>query len=251
MDTFIIDDEAPARRELRYLLEQIDGIRVVGEAPNGTLGIKGIRETKPNLVFLDIEMPGINGLQLSEFLRELPDKPLLIFATAFPQYATDAFDLEAFDYILKPYALERVKRTVVKARRFLETGSQGYYSKDIVNPIETTPNTIMKIPLYYGERIIPVSSQKIIFAKCESGEIFVQTTDEKFRSKLPMNEFEQRLSKYGFMRVHRSYIVNLNHVLEIIPWFNGSYKLIMNDREKTEILVSRYNVKNLKKHFGL
>lgn len=251
MDTFIIDDEAPARRELRYLLEQIDGIRVVGEAPNGTLGIKGIRETKPNLVFLDIEMPGINGLQLSEFLRELPDKPLLIFATAFPQYATDAFDLEAFDYILKPYALERIKKTIIKAEGLLGTVSRDHYSRDIVNSLKPIPNTIMKIPLYYGERIIPVSSQKIIFAKCEGGEIFIQTTDEKFRSKLPMNELEQRLSKYGFMRVHRSYIVNLNHVLEIIPWFNGSYKLIMNDREKTEILVSRYNVKDLKKHFGL
>ena len=251
MDTFIIDDEAPARRELRYLLEQIDGIRVVGEAPNGTLGLKGIRETKPNLVFLDIEMPGINGLQLSEFLRELPDKPLLIFATAFPQYATNAFDLEAFDYILKPFALERIKKTIIKAEGLLETVSRGHYSRDIVNSLKPTPNTIMKIPLYYGERIIPVSSQKIIFAKCEEGGVLVYTNDGKYKSKATLNELEQRLSKFGFMRSHRSSLINMNYVSEIIPWFSGSYKLIMNDGKKTEILVSRYNVKDLKKHFGL
>ena len=115
---FIIDDESPARRELKYLLEQIEGVDIVGEAPNGALGLKGIRETKPQVVFLDVQMPGLNGLEISEFLCELPDKPLIIFATAFEEYATKAFDVEAFDYILKPFSIERVKKAI-KIRKIL------------------------------------------------------------------------------------------------------------------------------------
>lgn len=243
MNTFIIDDEAPARRELRYLLEQIGDVTVVGEAPNGRLGLKGIRETKPNLIFLDIEMPGINGLQLSEFLRELPDKPLLIFATAFPQYATKAFDLEAFDYILKPITLERLKKTLQKVEKFIKANS-GYAKKG-------TMDISKKIPLYKDAKIFPTSPEKIVFAGCENGEIFIKTCYGKYRVKSTLTELEQRLFPHGFIRPHRSSLINTNRVSEIIPWFNGSYKLVMDDKERTEIMVSRYNAKELKKYFDL
>lgn len=244
MDTFIIDDEAPARRELRYLLEQIDGIRVVGEAPNGTLGLKGIRETKPNIIFLDIEMPGINGLQLSEFLRELPDKPLLIFATAHEKYAINAFDVEALDYILKPFTIERVKKALIKVTKVLEEGAVKTDSK------KEAPD-IQKIPLYKNGVIFPTSPQKILFAICNGHEIYIQAVDGKYMTKFTLSELEITLSPYGFLRVHRNSLVNLNYVSQVIRWFNGSYKLIMNDRERTEILVSRYNAKDLKRFFNL
>lgn len=254
---FIIDDEAPARRELKYLLEQIEGVDIVGEAPNGTLGLKGIRETKPQVVFLDVQMPGLNGLEVSEFLCELPDKPLIIFATAFEEYATKAFDVEAFDYILKPFSIERVKKAIKKSEKFLHEDSL-HISLLKEAAVLKTPDlrkeagvATKKIPLYKDEKIIPTSPQKILSIKCLDGEISVQTMEGRYKTKSTLNELESKLSPYGFIRTHRSVLVNMNHVLEVIPWFNGSYKVIMNDKEKTEILVSRNYVKDLKKHFDL
>lgn len=237
---FIIDDEAPARRELRYLLD-LSGLETVGEAPNAALGLKGIRETAPDIVFLDIKMPGLSGLDLSHLLAEIPNRPLVVFATAFEKYAKDAFDAEAFDYILKPFTLERVQKTVQKAEKLL-LGRR----KDAA---ETTGTK--KIPLYRDGKIIPVSPGKIIFAKYHEGEILVKTTGGMYRTRATLNELEQALAAYSFLRTHRSSLINLDHVLEIIPWFNGSYKLIMNDGERTEVLVSRYHAKALRKYFDL
>ena len=241
---FIIDDETPARSELRYLLEQIEGIHVVGEASNGTLGLKGIKEAKPHVVFLDIQMPGVNGLELSEFLCEIPDRPLIIFATAHEEYAVNAFDIEAVDYILKPFTIERVKKAIIKINKVLEEGAVK------ADPKKESSGT-QKVSLYKDEVIFPTLPQKILFAKCLDGNIYVQTLEGRYKSKLTLSELEEMLLSFGFMRTHRRTLVNLNHVLQVIKWFNGSYKLIMNDKERTEILVSRYNAKDLKKRFGL
>ena len=240
MRIFIIDDEAPARRELRYLLEQTEGVEVVGEAANGTEALRGIRQTRPQLVFLDIEMPGLSGLELAQFLAELPARPLLVFATAFQEYALQAFEVEAFDYLLKPFTRERVEKTVMKAARVLSAG-------DVREPGEPA----RKIPLYRGETIIPTAPDRILFARSEEGEVVVHACDGRYRTRFTLNELEQKLSPSGFVRVHRSFLVNTNHVREVVPWFHGSFKLIMDDREKTEVPVSRYNVKDLKRYFDI
>ncbi|ABB32915.1 transcriptional response regulator LytT [Geobacter metallireducens GS-15] len=240
MRVFIVDDEAPARRELRYLLERVEGVEVAGEAANGTEALKGIRQTRPQLVFLDIQMPGLSGLELAQFLAELPTRPLLVFATAFQEYALQAFEVEAFDYLLKPFDKERLEKTVMKAARALappagrEPGEPG-----------------RKIALYRGETIIPTAPERILFARSEGGEVVVHAGDGRYRTRFTLNELEQKLSPSGFVRVHRSFLVNTNHVREVVPWFHGSYKLIMDDREKSEIPVSRYNVKDLKRYFDI
>lgn len=246
LKVYIIDDEAPARRELRYLLEQFSEVEIVGEASNGTAAFKGIRETKPNLVFLDIQMPGMNGLELAQFLCELPEKPLLIFATAYDGYAIQAFEVDAIDYLCKPFTKERLEKSVAKALRSLSHSSQpgrseGKPQKDICR----------KIPLYRGESIIPISPERIVFARCEEGEVIVNTLDGKFRTRCTLNELEQRLADSGFIKPHRSFLINIDHVREVVPWFNGSYKLFMDDRDRTEVPVSRYNVKDLKRHFDI
>lgn len=248
---FIIDDEAPARRELKYLIEQAGGVNIVGEADNGVSGLKGIRKTKPNIVFIDIQMPLLNGLELSDVLYELPHKPLLIFATAYEKYAVKSFDVEAFDYILKPFTIERIKKTIKRAERFLQDYMTQTSKGEPSRIIKKETFDVKKIPLYKGESIIPTSPAKIIFALCRDGEIYVQTADGRYKTKATLNELETKLSPHGFIRVHRSSLVNINHVLEIAPWFNGSYKLIMNNKERTEVSVSRYNAKELKKHFDL
>lgn len=241
---FIIDDEAPARRELRYLLERIEGVEVVGEAANGTAALTGIRETRPQLVFLDIQMPGISGLELARFLGELPQRPLVVFATAFEEYAVQAFEVEAVDYLRKPFTLERVAKAVAKAAKILSAAPLAPEAKE--------PGEVCrKIPLYRGETIVPTAPDRIIFARCEEGEVVVHAVDGRYRTRFTLNELEQRLAAAGFVRTHRSFLVNTNHVREVIPWFHGSYKLVMDDRERTEIPVSRYNVKDLKRHFDL
>lgn len=257
MKVFIVDDEAPARRELKYLLGQTGGVEIVGEASNGSAALKGIMETVPHVVFLDVQMPSLNGLELSNLLGRLPEKPLIIFATAFEKYALAAFDVEAFDYILKPFTIERIRKAVHKAAKYLQLKDAYALPEERLETARTAepkPEALeisKKVPLYKGEKIIPTSPKSILFARVEEGEIIVHTIEGSFRTKSTLNEFESRLSPYGFIRVHRSALVNTNHVKEVIPWFNGSYKLVMNDRERTEILVSRYNVKELKKYFNL
>lgn len=244
--TFIIDDEAPARRELRYLLEQIATVEVVGEAANGSAALKGIRETRPRLVFLDIQMPGLSGLELAQFLCELPERPLLVFATAFDEYALQAFEVDAIDYLCKPFTLERVAKAVAKAAKAL--------SPTAAPPAAEAPRSgeaCRKIILYRGETIVPTAAERIIFARAEEGEVLVHAVDGRYRSRCALNELEQKLAAAGFVRTHRSFLVNINHVREVIPWFNGSYKLIMDDRERSEVPVSRYNVKDLKRHFDM
>ncbi len=253
---YIIDDEAPARRGLRYLLAQAGRVEVVGESPNGASGLKGIRETRPQVVFLDVQMPGLDGLQLSQVLQELPDKPLVIFATAFERYAVDAFNVEAFDYILKPFTLERVQKSLHKAEKFLcKEAGRSVRDEEGEEAVEGRPKAqlheVKKLMLYKGDRIIPISPDKIVWAKSVDGEILVQTRDDTYSTKSTLTELEAKLSPCGFIRTHRGSLVNINHVLEVIPWFHGNYKLIMNDKEKTEIVVSRNSTKELKRLLDL
>lgn len=244
--TFIVDDEAPARRELRYLLEQIPAVEVVGEAANGSAALKGIRETRPQLVFLDIQMPGLSGLELAEFLCELPERPLLVFATAFDQYALQAFEVDAIDYLRKPLTLGRVAKAVAKAAKALSPPVVPL-AAEARQPLESC----RKIILYRGETIVPTAPERILFAHAGEGEVSVHAVDGKYRTRCTLNELEQKLAASGFVRTHRSFLVNINHVREMIPWFNSSYKLIMDDRERSEVPVSRYSVKDFKKHFDL
>jgi len=252
MKVVIIDDETPARRELRYLLNQVNDVEVVGEAATGIKGLQEIRELRPDVVFLDIQMPSMDGLALSRILSELPNKPLLIFATAFQEYAVEAFDVDAFDYILKPFSPERVHKSVAKARNFLIQAP--LKAADLLKNQDKKRDSLesaKRIPLFKGEKIIPTPPEKILFIRCQNREMLVHTHEGKYKAKFAMHEMEQKLSPFGFIRTHRSFLVNINHVLEVTPWFNGSFKLTMDDREKTEALVSRYNVKDLKQYFDL
>ncbi|HSW62213.1 MAG TPA: LytTR family DNA-binding domain-containing protein [Dissulfurispiraceae bacterium] len=246
----IIDDEAPARRELKFLLGQIDDVEVICEAANGTIGLKKIREHCPDVIFLDINMPGLNGLELSQILAGLPAQPLIVFATAYEQYALQAFDVSAFDYILKPFELERLQKTFAKMRKTLCLPGIPADTAPALPAVESGTR-LLKIPAYKNDRIIPLAPDRILYARAAEGDVLIQTFDGQYMTKSTLNDLEQKLASHGFIRTHRSSLVNLQHVAEIIPWFNGSYKLVMNDRQKTEILVSRYNAKELKKHFDL
>jgi len=245
--TFIVDDEAPARRELRFLLEQNAGVEVVGEAGNGTAALKGIQETRPQLVFLDIQMPGLTGLELAQFLDGLVERPLLVFATAFDQYALQAFEVDAIDYLCKPFTFERVGKAVAKAMRILAAPETAPLPREV----QPTQDVCRKISLYRGEVIVPTAPERIVFAHAEEGEVVVYTVDGRYHTRSTLSELEGKLAAAGFVRSHRSFLVNINHIREVIPWFNGSYKLLMDDAKGTKIPVSRYNVLEFKKYFDL
>lgn len=246
LTVFIIDDEGPVRRELKHLLGRIENVEVVGESPSGRAALPDIRELTPDLIFLDIQMPGLSGLELSYLFGDLPKKPLLVFVTAYEEHAVKAFELDALDYILKPFTLERLRKAVDKAKRFLRL-DEAAAPPALGGPGQPE----RRIPLYDGERIVPTLPKHIFFVTSEEGKITVHAVHGRYTVKATISELEARLVPHGFFRAHRSHLVNLNHVAEILPWSGGSYKLIMSDRERTEILVSRYNAKDLKVHFEL
>jgi DNA-binding LytR/AlgR family response regulator len=250
LKVFIVDDEAPARRELKYLLGQIEGVEIIGEASNGNTALKNILSNPPQVVFLDIHMPSLNGLDLSRLIGKMPDSPLMIFATAYEEYGVKAFDVDAFDYILKPFTPERVQKSIAKVRKYL-TRTTAQPVAEHAPPHGALTAQQLKIPLYKGDKIIPTTPKNIIFARSEEGVIIVHTQEGKFTTRLTLSDLETKLLPHGFIRSHRSALVNSNHIREVIPWFNGSYKLVMGDRERTEILVSRYNAKDLKAALNL
>lgn len=243
---FLVDDEAPARRELRFLLSQVEGVEVVGEAGSPSQALAGIRALRPAIAFLDVQMPGLDGLELARCLRELPDPPVLVFATAFERFAVEAFDLEAADYLLKPFTAERVARAVQKARRAREARA--------ALPAADAEGTadVKRVLVQQRGRLIPVEPAAIVFVRSAGGgESEVHTADEAFASRSSLAALEALLAPYGFARVHRTALVNLGRIAELVPWFNGAYRLVMDDAARSEILVSRYHARELRHRFVL
>jgi len=248
LTVFIIDDEGPVRRELKHLLGRLEDVEVVGESPSGRAALPDIKALEPDLVFLDIQMPGLSGVELSYLFGDLPKKPLLVFVTAYEEHAVRAFELDALDYILKPFTLERLRKAVDKARRYLRLDEPDHAQQAYAGMLGQAER---RIPLYDGERIVPTLPKHIFFVTSDDGRITVHAVHGRYTVKSTISELEARLVPHGFFRAHRSHLVNLNHVAEILPWTGGSFKLIMSDRERSEILVSRYNAKDLKAHFEL
>ena len=249
MKVFIIDDEGPVRRELRYLLGRIEGVDVVGEAASGSSAMQELRTLQPDVVFLDVQMPGLSGVELSYLFDDLPRKPLLVFVTAYEEHAVQAFELDALDYILKPFTLDRLRKSIEKTGRYLRLSEAPPIQP--ASPPDTRQPLEKRIPLYDGERIVPTHPRHIFYVSSDEGRITVHAVHGSYTAKATIAELEERLAPHGFFRAHRSHLVNLNHVAEIVPWTGGSYKLVMSDKERSEILVSRYNVKDLKAHFDL
>ena len=245
---FMVDDEAPARRELRYLLEQLEGVEILGEASNPSQAVQGIRETKPRLVFLDIQLPGLNGIELAQIIRELPNAPLIVFATAFEQFAVQAFTVDAFDYILKPFTLERVAKSIQKVGKSPGNGAQHTTAPSLKDQEPALDKSgIKRVLVQKGGKLIPIAPESIVHICATDGEARVHTREGIFNSKNTLNTLESMLEPYSFVRVHRNSLVNLNCIVEIIPWFSGSCKLVMNDNCHSEVLVSRYHSKDLKR----
>ncbi len=238
----IIDDEYLSIEELSFLLSKINYIDIVGKANCGIDGVKLIKEIQPDLVFVDVNMPDITGIQLCREINRLNIKCKVIFTTAYDQYAIEAFNVDAIDYILKPYEEERVVKAALKAKHTLENTT--------TTSVPTNNITFNKLPVLKDDKLVLIDIENILFIYTEDRNIYIKTKKEVFCSSYSLQELEDRLSGKGFFRTHRSYLVNLNKIKEVSPWFNGSYIIIL-DGIDDEIPVSRNHVKLFKQILGI
>jgi DNA-binding LytR/AlgR family response regulator len=257
LSAVIVDDEQLARDELAFLLKSVDDVNVVAQGKNGVDAINLIREFNPDLVFLDVQMPGLDGFGV---IKKLLDKkiplPKIVFATAFDQYAVKAFEVNAVDYLLKPFDKKRVAQSVQKARSKMETsGTSSEKLETLVRMLESQKPQASKVLLKSAGRLFLINQKDICYASIEDGVISVMTTGpngmEGQSNCRTLEELLDSLDPNLFWRAHRSYLVNINRIKEVVPWFKSSYQLRMDDKKQTEIPVSRAQTKRLRELFGL
>lgn len=252
LTALIVDDEALARDELAYLLKDFPEVEVAATAANGLEAIELIEDIEPDLVFLDVQMPGLDGLGVIRRLRE-KDAPLpyFILATAFDNYAVEAFQVEAFDYLLKPVEKERLAATLDRARRAIASRPAR---------LDATEPDLPRPPGGYKTKVLVrrdnrnwiVDANEIIYATIDDGLITVVTpTLEGESTYKTIEELQSSLDPEQFWRVHRSWLVNINRIREVIPWFKSSFQLRMDDKKGTEVPVSRVQTKRLRALFRL
>ncbi|WP_304341624.1 LytTR family transcriptional regulator DNA-binding domain-containing protein [Metaclostridioides mangenotii] len=241
MKTLIIDDEPLARNELRYLLEQCEEITDIKEAETIEEAFAEMLNNKPDLLFLDIHLSDESGLSLAERLLSIEEPPMIIFATAYDEHAVRAFELNATDYILKPFDLDRIKKAVKKANKKYEIKSN--YSLDSLSTDVTT------LPIQVDESIFVLKIEDILAVVVEEGKTSVYTNQEIYHTATALSTYEKKLPSAQFLRVHRSYIINKNYIKEIQPWFNHTYQVTLEN--KLKVPVSRSYIKEFKSELGI
>lgn len=241
----IVDDEKPAREELKYILAGIKDIEVCGECSNGNDALQFLKSNEVNLVFLDIEMPGMGGVECAKKINKIPNAPKVVFSTGFEQFAIQAFELEAFDYILKPYVDERIYKTI---KRFFDYETQNKNG----NSNNSNIYKKNKITLQTADHLIVFDAvDDIVIIKTEDKSSLFYTTSGIIKTSFLLKEAEEKLGNFGFIRTHKSFIVNVNMIREVVPYFNDTFLLIMKHYEKEEVPVSRHFMKSFKNAIGL
>jgi two-component system, LytTR family, response regulator LytT len=257
LNAIIVDDEQLARDELAYLLKNVDDVRVLAQGKNGVEAINLIREHAPDLVFLDVQMPGLDGFAV---VKKLLDKkvaiPQLVFATAFDQYAVKAFEVNAVDYLLKPFDKKRVLQAVDKVRARKQSQAPNTTEERLEHLVklleEQKPRETSKVMLRAAGRMILVDQKEICYATIQDGVITVATSHFEGQSNCrTLEELLEGLDAKTFWRAHRGFVVNINRIREVVPWFKSSFQLRMDDKKQTEVPVSRAQTKRLRELFGL
>jgi DNA-binding LytR/AlgR family response regulator len=237
----IVDDEAPARAELRYMLEKMTNVKVVGEATSAEEALELVQAIEYDVIFLDIQMPSLSGIDLASEIKQLPRHPFIVFVTAYSEHAVKAFELEAIDYLVKPFEEERLIKTIAKIVKIK--------AKEPL--VATTISEIERVPVQSKDKTILLPVKEIVFANSNEENVIVHTFKNRYSTKYSLKDLERKLAKKGFFRVHRSYLVNLHHVEEIIPMFGRTYILRVKCTHHTEIPVSRRRGPKLKTILGM
>jgi two-component system LytT family response regulator/two-component system response regulator LytT len=255
----VVDDERLAREELCFLLSQASGIEIAGQATDGVEALRLTGELKPDVVFLDVQMPGLTGFEVARRLLLLDAPPQLVFVTAFDQYAVDAFGVNAVDYVLKPVDADRLEQTLDRLRQRLPpqpANSQMPLSpadlERVIEAVQARQGRRDQLAMRVGERFILVQAEEVVHASLVDESIIVATTTMSGTSNYrTLDELQTRLDPAMFWRVHRSHLVNITKIKEIVPWFSRNYMLKMKDAKVTEIPVSRSQTKRLREYLQL
>ncbi|MCG3086903.1 LytR/AlgR family response regulator transcription factor [Sporosarcina cyprini] len=233
----VVDDERYAREELAYLLGKHAFIQIVGEADSGEAAIMKAIQLQPDVLFLDVEMPKMSGMEAAKALLGLKKVPLVVFATAYPQFAAEAFRINAVDYLLKPYEEDQVTQTIIRIQEKLM-------------PKESPDLRLGKLAIELDGEIDYIPIQDILYMFRDEKLTKIITTQMEYDVRMTLKELESRLSSYSFFRIHKGYLVNLLHVRRLTPWFNGAYQLEVEGRAE-KLSVSRNYVRDLRHRLEL
>jgi two-component system LytT family response regulator/two-component system response regulator LytT len=261
INTLIVDDEKPAREELAFLLKAFPEVNIVAQGRNGIEAVALIKEHSPELVFLDVQMPGLDGFGV---IKKLLDRklrlPQFVFATAFDTYAVQAFEVNAVDYILKPFDKGRVARAIQRAKKQIDaqaspverletliTQMSGQMGGHAGSNSGAGAKPATKLLLRAQQRMLLVDCGELVYAKINDGLITMGTRELEGTSNYhTLEELQAQLDPEFFWRVHRSWLVNIHHIKEVVPWFKSSFVLRMNDKKQSEVPVSRTHARRLR-----
>lgn len=236
MRCIIVDDESPSREELKYFINNFSSVEIVEEFDDSLEALNFIESNDVDVVFLDINMPKLDGVCLARVIKKFNKDFKIVFITAYKEHAIEAFELEAFDYILKPYSEERILTTLKKIERS--------------DCCEEKKCICDRVTLLKGEKMIVVNIDDIYYCKSSERDTLVYTKYEEYTVNMSMSEFYNKISGYNFFKSHRSYILNIEKIEEIIPWFNNTYNVKLKNLD-IEIPVSRKNIKEFKHIMGI
>ncbi|CEQ18575.1 LytR/AlgR family response regulator transcription factor [Paraclostridium sordellii] len=240
MNCIIVEDEFPAREELKYFIKNHSDIEIINEFENGLDVLKFIQENSVDVIFLDINIPMLDGMLLAKTINKFKSKPKVVFITAYKEYAVDAFELETFDYVLKPYSDQRIINTLKKLK-YSELDceeSKKEFNEEKVDNHDT-------VTLWKDEKMVVLKLSDIYYCEAKERDTVVYTKSDEYKVKASISEFSKSISSNQFFKTHRSYIVNLDKIKEIIPWFNSTYILKLKEIDK-EIPVSRSKIKEFR-----
>jgi two-component system, LytTR family, response regulator len=254
----VVDDEGLAREELCFLLGQDPDVEIIGQAADGVEALRFAGELRPDLVFLDVQMPGLTGFEVARRLIEASVPVQVVFVTAFDQYAIDAFSVNAVDYLLKPVDLGRLEQALDRARRRLASEQAARLPlapadlERVIEAVQARQGRRDQLAIRVGERFVLVQAEEVVHASVSDDTLIVVTNTVSGTSNYrTLDELQARLDPSIFWRVHRSHLVNITKIKEIVPWFSRNYLLKMKDPKATEIPVSRAQTKRLREYLQL
>jgi two-component system LytT family response regulator/two-component system response regulator LytT len=255
--TVVVDDEQLARDELCFLLGHIDGVEVVGQAGNGVEALRVIEDQAPDVIMLDVQMPGLTGFEVARRLLDAGVESQLVFVTAFDRHAIEAFDVNAVDYLLKPVEASRLVTAVDRVRRRIQLDRAtarpaGAGLDRLLQALGERQDVRHQLAVRVGDRFLLIQADEVVHASVEDDVITVVTNSLSGTSNYrTLDELQARLDPGVFWRVHRSHLVNINKIKEIVPWFSRNYLLKMRDAKGSEIPVSRSQTKRLREYLRL
>lgn len=255
----LVDDESPARKELRYLLQDYPDLQIIGEAANAIEALELINNLDYSVVFLDIDMPGLKGIDLAKQIGEKENPPAIIFITAHEEFAVEAFGVNALDYLLKPINPRRLDQAIKKLMSYSSQTAPNGGENTSTNSSPSNGksssgngNRLLEVlPAEQRGKTILLRPEEIIYIYTDKDNVFAKTQKESYLTRFTLRELEARLNPNLFFRTHRCYLVNIKRMRELIPYFNGTYSIVVDDNERSEVPVSRTQSRKLKEILGI